>query len=85
MEYTSGGVIPKIFYSRRSNGDLYLYGLQVEKNVSYPTSYIPTNGSAVTRVADSCSKTGISSLIGQTEGTIYAEFNWKRSNGCANI
>jgi len=37
---------------------------------SYPTSYIPTT-TAVTRVAESASKTGISSLIGQTEGTLY--------------
>jgi hypothetical protein len=31
-------------------------------------------GASVTRVADIASKTGISSLIGQTEGTLFAEF-----------
>jgi hypothetical protein len=31
-------------------------------------------GASVTRVADAASKTGISSLIGQTEGTLFAEF-----------
>ena len=41
---------------------------------SYPTSYIPTT-TAVTRVAESASKTGISSLIGQTEGVLYVELN----------
>jgi hypothetical protein len=35
------------------------------------TSPIITAGSAVTRLADAASKTGISSLIGQTEGTIF--------------
>ena len=40
---------------------------------SYPTSYIPTVASSVTRNADVISKTGISSLIGQTEGTIFVE------------
>ena len=40
---------------------------------AYETSYIPTLGASVTRGADSASKTGISSLIGQTEGTIYWE------------
>jgi hypothetical protein len=30
-------------------------------------------GAAVTRGADSCYKTGISSLIGQTEGTMFVE------------
>jgi hypothetical protein len=49
-----------------------LWGAQVEDG-SYATSYIPTLGAAVTRLADSCSKTGISSLIGQTEGTLFVE------------
>lgn len=38
---------------------------------SYATSYIPTVGSTVTRNADVISKTGISNLIGQTEGTLF--------------
>jgi hypothetical protein len=42
---------------------------------AYATSYIPTLGASVTRVADAASKTGISSLIGQTEGTLFMEFN----------
>jgi hypothetical protein len=37
------------------------------------TSYIPTVASAVTRNADVISKTGISDLIGQSEGTVYME------------
>jgi hypothetical protein len=49
-----------------------LYGAQLEAG-SYATSYIPTVASAVTRNADVISKTGISSLIGQTEGTVYVE------------
>jgi len=51
----------------------YLWGCQVEAG-AYATSYIPTLGTSVTRVADAASKTGISSLIGQTEGTIYFEY-----------
>ena len=42
---------------------------------SYPTSYIPTIATTVTRNADVISKTGISSLIGQTEGTIFCDVN----------
>ena len=53
-------------------GDIYCQRTQLEAG-SYPTSYIPTSGTAVTRVVDSASKTGISSLIGQTEGTILLE------------
>jgi hypothetical protein len=54
---------------------VYVWGLQYEAS-SYPTSYIPTTSASATRVADACSKTGISSLIGQTEGVIFADFNF---------
>ena len=40
---------------------------------SYPTSYIPTTTTAVTRVADASVTTGLTSLIGQTEGVLYWE------------
>jgi hypothetical protein len=54
------------------NANVLAWGAQLEAG-SYATSYIPTLAASVTRVADAASKTGISSLIGQTEGTIYAE------------
>ena len=58
---------------RGTNGSYcYIWGCQLEAG-SYATSYIPTTSSSATRVADSCFKTGISSLIGQTEGTIFWE------------
>jgi hypothetical protein len=61
--------------------NLLAWGAQVEAS-SYPTSYIPTTSSTATRVADACYKTGISSLIGQTEGTLFAdiELNLAGSN-----
>jgi hypothetical protein len=64
--------------SRSYTGDgtsgIYLYGAQAEPSASYPTSYIPTYGAAVTRGGDICYRTGISDLIGQTEGTLF--FDW---------
>ena len=60
----------------------YLWGAQLEA-AAYATSYIPTLGAAVTRGADGASKTGISSLIGQTEGTIFVEFNRSQDKGGA--
>jgi hypothetical protein len=45
---------------------------QVESG-SVATSPIPTVASTATRTADSVSLTGASSLIGQTEGTLYVE------------
>jgi hypothetical protein len=55
-----------------STGGVYFWGAQYEIG-AYATSYINTLGAAVTRVADACSKTGISSLIGQTEGTLFVD------------
>lgn len=52
--------------------EFYIWGVQSEAG-SYATSYIPTTSASVTRNADVISKTGISSLIGQTEGTIFVE------------
>ena len=51
-----------------------VWGFQLEV-ASNATSYIPTVAATVTRTADEISKTGISSLIGQTEGTLYDEVN----------
>ena len=63
-----------------------LWGAQCEAG-AYATSYIPTLGASVTRVADAASKTGISSLIGQTEGTAFIEctVDTTNSNGAILI
>jgi hypothetical protein len=57
-----------------TQGTIYIWGAQLEAG-AYATSYIPTVASSVTRNADVISKTGISSLIGQTEGTIFVDAN----------
>ena len=59
------------------NGDgvsgIYIYGSQFESG-SYPTSYIPNHsGGTITRGAETNIVEGISSVIGQTEGTLYGE------------
>jgi hypothetical protein len=53
-----------------------IYGAQLEAG-SYATSYIPNHSGTggVTRAADSCSVTGVSDVIGQTEGTLFVEFD----------
>lgn len=51
---------------------IYIYGAQLESG-TYPTSYIPTNTTTVTRNADVISKSGISTLIGQMEGTLFVD------------
>jgi hypothetical protein len=44
---------------------------------AYATTFIPTTTAAVTRLADDAIKEGISSLIGQTEGTIFADIRYE--------
>jgi len=51
-----------------------IFSMPQIENGSYPTSYIPTSGSTETRQADICNKTGVESLLGQTEGTLFLEF-----------
>jgi hypothetical protein len=50
-----------------------IWGAQLEAG-SFATSYIPTTTASVTRNADTCSKTSVTALIGQTEGTLFREF-----------
>jgi hypothetical protein len=54
--------------------DILFWGFQVEAG-SYATSYIPTSGSSVTRAVDAASQTVPLSVIGQSEGTLFLDFN----------
>ena len=56
-----------------SDESIYMWGAQTEAG-SYPTSYIPTNGSTVTRNRDICLDAGNKNIINASEGTLYAEF-----------
>jgi hypothetical protein len=88
FEVLSGGIPRPQFYI--SNGDgvapfdsdgtqsINIWGAQLEEG-SYATSYIKTTSASVTRNADVISKTGISSLIGQSEGTLFVDFDFDGS------
>ena len=81
--YTGNGTSDT--YTGDGTSGVLVWGAQLEAG-SYATSYIPTTAASVTRVADAASKTGISSLIGQTEGVLFVDFvvNGKESPA-ANI
>lgn len=67
------------------NGDgLYMYGAEFEQS-SYPTSYIPTQGSTVTRVAEICTGAGNDQVINSTEGVLYAEIEGFTNGGQGDI
>jgi len=52
--------------------EIIIWGAQSEA-LSHSTSYIPTNGSTVTRASETCTNAGNSTLINSTEGVLYAE------------
>ena len=53
--------------------EVEVWGAQLEEG-SYPTSYIPTSGTTVTRAADvSTSALGVDSFYNQSEGTVFAQ------------
>jgi hypothetical protein len=54
-------------------GDIYIWGAQVETD-RFVSSYIPTTSATVTRPTGNVRKTGVSTYIGQTEGTLYTDF-----------
>jgi hypothetical protein len=66
-----------------SGDEVAIWGAQLEQG-SYPTSYIPTVASTVTRNADVISKTGLSSYINSSEGVLYYEAKYF-SNNIVNV
>ena len=66
--YTTDGT------SSYDNGTLHIYGAQLEAG-SYPTSYIPTSGSSVTRNADVANGAGDASTFNDSEGVLFAEIS----------
>lgn len=79
----SGGTTGLLKYADQSNKGFRVVGFQLEQG-SYATSYIPTQGSTVTRVADSCNNSGNDQVINSTEGVLYAEISFSESSSSAN-
>jgi len=61
---------------------LYMWGAQVEAG-SYPTSYIPNDGTTatVTRNADVCNSAGTSAEFNDSEGVLFAEISALTDDG----
>ena len=59
---------------------IYIQYAQLEQG-SYATSYIPTQGTTQTRVADTASGSGNSTVINSSEGVLYAEISALANDG----
>jgi len=62
-------------YDGDGTSGLYIWGVQYEQG-SFPTSYIPTSGSTVTRTQDfaSIAGTNFTEFYNNIEGSLYSEF-----------
>ena len=63
------------------NNEVLFFGMQLEKELSYATSYIPTEGAANTRNQDIATNSGNSTLINSTEGVLYVEIARDSNDG----
>ena len=61
-------------YQGDGTSGIYIWGAQLEEG-SYLTSYIPTNGSSVTRSAESANDAGTSDTFNDSEGVLMAEIS----------
>lgn len=73
-------------------GTTYIWGAQAEvtqlvSNRSYASSYIRTFATSVTRLSDVASTATIPTLIGQTEGSVFVDFEFTqfRNSGIFNL
>jgi len=80
----SGNPYPFFTTNATFSEKIYVWGHQLEQQ-SYATSYIPTAGTAISRTADSASKSGISSLINSSEGVLYAEISALADDGTSRV
>jgi hypothetical protein len=60
--------------SDSQSADVLIWGAQLEEG-SYPTSYIPTMGSAVTRSKEGANLTGLSNVFGSSASTTFVEID----------
>jgi hypothetical protein len=67
-----------------ANSSLYIWGAQVEQG-SFPTSYIKTNGSAVTRSAETANGSGDAATFNDSEGVLMAEISALADDGTYRV
>ena len=64
-----------------SGAYISVFGFQIEGLASYASSYIKTNGSSVTRAAETCNGSGNASTFNDSEGVLMAEISGFSNGG----
>jgi hypothetical protein len=67
-----------------TSGSVYIQYAQLEQG-SYPTSYIPTSGSSVTRQADTASGSGNSEVFNDSQGVLFANMSFNLEDSYPNL
>jgi len=78
-----GNSLNQFSYQGASSLGNYFWGVQFEQG-SYETSYIPTNGSTVTRSAETANGSGDAATFNDSEGVLMAEFKGLSSSDTSN-
>lgn len=72
------GAVDPVFYCTLTVGQSYDFTIRIAAPQmelgGYATTWVPTTTAAVTRIADVAIDTTATTLIGQTEGTLFMEF-----------
>ena len=83
-----GADVIRIFAGTSASGTagdyIHVWGAQFEAG-PIATSYIPTTTASVNRGKDDITLGSASSLIGQTEGTLYVEVDWRLATGTEQV
>jgi len=69
-----------VSYTGDGTSGVYIFGAMLEAG-SYPTSYIPTNGTVVTRSAETANGAGNSTTFNDSEGVLMAEISALADDG----
>jgi len=77
--YTTGLPIFQTYTGDGTSG-VYIFGAQLELG-SYPTSYIPTNGTAITRAAETATGSGDAATFNDSEGVLMLDINTFSNDG----